>query len=63
MIIFVFSIPQLQADLLRNMKTQIFSTILMFFMIGTTIILTIITIRQKARQLSKATISIQHSEV
>ncbi len=63
MILFLFSIPQLRDDVIRNMRTQMFSTVFLFVTVIATLVLTYVTIRQKARQLSRATTTIEHSEV
>jgi hypothetical protein len=63
MLLFLFSIPQLRDDIIRNMRTQIFSTVFLFVTVIATLVLTYVTIRQKARQLSRATTTIEHSEV
>ena len=63
MILFLFSIPQLRDDVIRNMRTEIFSTVFLFVTVIATFFLAYITIRQKARQISKATTTIEHSEV
>ena len=63
MLIFVFSLPQLRADIMKNMRTQVFSTFFFFSLVAVTIVLTYLTIRQKSRQLSRATTTVEHSEV
>ena len=63
MILFLFSIPQLRDDVIRNMRTQIFSTVFLFVTVIATLVLTYVTIRQKARLLSRETTTIEHSEV
>lgn len=63
MLIFVFSLPQLQADLKKNMRTNVFSTVFFFLIVLVTIVLTYMTIKQKSSQLSRATTAIEHSEV
>ena len=63
MLLFVFSIPQLQNDIIKNMKTHRLSTTFLFLLVLITIFLTYITIRKKAKQLSKATTMVEHYEV
>ena len=62
-IVCFFSIPKNRNDLLNSMHNQILSTVLFFLIVTMTFALTCFAVRLRTRDFTRATSTIEHSEV
>jgi hypothetical protein len=63
LILYLFSVPKNRNDILNSMQNHVLSTILLFLTVVMTLILTYYAVRLRARKFSRATTTIEHSEV